>query len=52
MKKPKAAIINEIEEDFRIAYQGVEITHGGKFGVYTALFITKALTKLKHTLPR
>ncbi|TPG37884.1 phytoene/squalene synthase family protein [Flavobacterium pectinovorum] len=47
----KTAIINEIEEDFRIAYQGiVKLPIEAKFGVYTAfVYYKKLLTKLKKT---
>lgn len=47
----KTAIINEIEEDFRIAYQGiVKLPMEAKFGVYTAyVYYGKLLTKLKNT---
>jgi phytoene synthase len=47
----KTAIINEIEEDFRIAYQGiVKLPMEAKFGVYTAfVYYKKLLTKLKNT---
>lgn len=47
----KTAIINEIEEDFRIAYQGIiKLPMEAKFGVYTAfVYYKKLLTKLKNT---
>lgn len=47
----KTAIINEIEEDFRIAYQGiVKLPIEAKFGVYTAfIYYKKLLKKLKKT---
>jgi phytoene synthase len=47
----KTAIINEIEEDFRIAYQGiVKLPIEAKFGVYTAyIYYKKLLKKLKNT---
>ncbi|MCD0466563.1 phytoene/squalene synthase family protein [Flavobacterium sp. ENC] len=47
----KTEIINEIEEDFRIAYQGiVKLPMEAKFGVYTAfVYYKKLLTKLKKT---
>jgi phytoene/squalene synthetase len=50
-EKAKTAIINEIEEDFRIAYQGiVKLPMEAKFGVYTAfVYYKKLLTKLKNT---
>ncbi|MBC5841267.1 phytoene/squalene synthase family protein [Flavobacterium sp. F-380] len=47
----KTAIITEIEEDFRVAYQGiVKLPMEAKFGVYTAyVYYKKLLTKLKNT---
>lgn len=50
-EKSKAAIINEIEEDFRIAYQGIiKLPIEAKFGVYTAfVYYKKLLKKLKNT---
>lgn len=47
----KTAIIEEIEEDFRIAYQGiVKLPIEAKFGVYTAyIYYKKLLKKLKNT---
>jgi phytoene synthase len=47
----KTAIINEIEEDFRVAYQGiVKLPMEAKFGVYTAfIYYKKLLKKLKNT---
>ncbi|TDO69833.1 phytoene/squalene synthetase [Flavobacterium chryseum] len=47
----KTTIINEIEEDFRIAYQGiVKLPMEAKFGVYTAfIYYRKLLKKLKNT---
>ena len=47
----KTAIINEIEEDFRIAYQGiVKLPIEAQFGVYTAfVYYKKLLKKLKNT---
>ncbi|WP_269237273.1 phytoene/squalene synthase family protein [Flavobacterium flavigenum] len=47
----KTAIINEIEEDFRVAYQGiVKLPIEAKFGVYTAfIYYKKLLKKLKNT---
>lgn len=50
-EKSKAAIILEIEEDFRIAYQGiVKLPIEAKFGVYTAfVYYKKLLKKLKNT---
>lgn len=50
-EKSKAAIILEIEEDFRVAYQGiVKLPIEAKFGVYTAfVYYKKLLKKLKNT---
>ncbi|PBJ13618.1 phytoene/squalene synthase family protein [Flavobacterium sp. ACN6] len=47
----KEQIIKEIEEDFRIAYQGiVKLPIEAKFGVYTAyVYYRKLLKKLKNT---
>jgi phytoene/squalene synthetase len=47
----KNTIIAEIEEDFRIAYQGiVKLPIEAKFGVYTAfVYYKKLLKKLKNT---
>ncbi|MNQ40537.1 15-cis-phytoene synthase [compost metagenome] len=47
----KTTIIKEIEEDFRIAYQGiVKLPIEAKFGVYTAyIYYKKLLKKLKNT---
>jgi phytoene/squalene synthetase len=47
----KTAIINEIEEDFRIAYQGIlKLPIEAQFGVYTAfVYYKKLLKKLKKT---
>lgn len=47
----KNQIIKEIEEDFRIAYQGiVKLPIEAKFGVYTAyIYYRKLLKKLKNT---
>ena len=47
----KTQIIKEIEEDFRIAYQGiVKLPMEAKFGVYTAyIYYKKLLKKLKNT---
>ena len=44
-------IIAEIEEDFRIAYQGiVKLPMEAKFGVYTAyVYYKKLLKKLENT---
>lgn len=50
-EKDKTQIINEIEEDFRIAYNGiVKLPIEAKFGVYTAyIYYKKLLQKLKNT---
>lgn len=47
----KTQIIKEIEEDFRVAYQGiVKLPMEAKFGVYTAyIYYKKLLKKLKNT---
>ncbi|MFE3868624.1 phytoene/squalene synthase family protein [Flavobacterium sp. LS2P90] len=47
----KSAIINEIEEDFRVAYQGIlKLPIEAKFGVYTAfVYYKKLLKKLENT---
>ncbi|CAD0002687.1 phytoene/squalene synthase family protein [Flavobacterium chungangense] len=47
----KKLIINEIEEDFKVAYQGiVKLPMEAKFGVYTAfIYYKKLLKKLKNT---
>lgn len=47
----KCTIINEIEEDFRIAYEGiVRLPIEAQFGVYTAfVYYKKLLKKLKST---
>ncbi|HSN47173.1 MAG TPA: phytoene/squalene synthase family protein [Flavobacterium sp.] len=47
----KKMIIDEIEEDFRIAYQGiVKLPMEAKFGVYTAfVYYRKLLKKLENT---
>lgn len=47
----KTAIINEIEEDFRVAYEGiVKLPIEAKFGVYTAfVYYKKLLKKLENT---
>ncbi len=47
----KTQIIKEIEEDFRVAYQGiVKLPIEAKFGVYTAyVYYRKLLKKLKNT---
>ena len=50
-EKAKTAIINEIEEDFKVAYQGiVKLPIEAKFGVYTAfVYYKKLLKKLEKT---
>ncbi|WP_338647827.1 phytoene/squalene synthase family protein [Flavobacterium sp. KS-LB2] len=50
-EKAKTAIINEIEEDFRVAYEGiVKLPIEAKFGVYTAfVYYKKLLKKLENT---
>lgn len=50
-EKAKTAIINEIEEDFKVAYQGiVKLPIEAKFGVYTAfVYYKKLLKKLENT---
>ncbi|MFW0738970.1 phytoene/squalene synthase family protein [Flavobacterium sp. T12S277] len=50
-EEAKNTIIAEIEEDFRIAYQGiVKLPIEAKFGVYTAyIYYRKLLQKLKNT---
>ncbi|SHN14725.1 phytoene/squalene synthase family protein [Flavobacterium xinjiangense] len=47
----KRTIINEIEEDFRVAYQGIlKLPIEAKFGVYTAfVYYKKLLKKLENT---
>ena len=47
----KKMIIDEIEEDFRIAYQGIiKLPMEAKFGVYTAfVYYRKLLKKLENT---
>ena len=47
----KTIIINDIEEDFRIAYQGIiKLPIEAKFGVYTAfIYYKKLLKKLQNT---
>jgi hypothetical protein len=48
-EKAKTAIINEIEEDFRIAYQGI-VNYLEASLVFTLLcLLQKLLTKLKNT---
>ncbi|WPR71059.1 phytoene/squalene synthase family protein [Flavobacterium sp. NG2] len=50
-EKSKKSIIDEIEEDFKIAYQGiVKLPIEAKFGVYTAyVYYKKLLYKLEKT---
>ena len=50
-EKAKAMIISEIEEDFRVAYEGiVKLPVDAKFGVYTAyVYYQKLLNKLEKT---
>lgn len=50
-EKSKKAIITEIEEDFRMAYQGIsKLPMEAKFGVYTAyVYYKKLLNKLEKT---
>lgn len=50
-EKSKATIISEIEEDFRVAYQGIiKLPVDAKFGVYTAyVYYQKLLNKLDKT---
>lgn len=50
-EKAKTAIINEIEEDFKVAYKGiVKLPIEAKFGVYTAfVYYKKLLKKLENT---
>jgi len=50
-EKAKMAIISEIKEDFKIAYQGiVKLPIEAKFGVYTAfVYYKKLLKKLENT---
>jgi phytoene/squalene synthetase len=50
-EKAKNDIIKEIEEDFRVAYQGIlELPIEAKFGVYTAfVYYKKLLKKLENT---
>ncbi|MFB9077064.1 phytoene/squalene synthase family protein [Flavobacterium procerum] len=47
----KTAIINEIEDDFKMAFQGIiKLPIEAKFGVYTAyIYYKKLLKKLKNT---
>jgi phytoene/squalene synthetase len=50
-EKAKRMIIDEIEEDFSVAYQGIiKLPIEAKFGVYTAfVYYKKLLKKLKNT---
>ena len=50
-EKSKLMIIKEIEEDFKVAYQGiVKLPIEAKFGVYTAfVYYNKLLKKLENT---
>lgn len=50
-EQSKIEIINEIEEDFRIAFEGIiKLPIEAKFGVYTAyVYYKKLLKKLKNT---
>ena len=50
-EKSKLMIIKEIEEDFKVAYQGiVKLPVEAKFGVYTAfVYYNKLLKKLENT---
>jgi phytoene/squalene synthetase len=50
-EEAKKAIITEIQEDFRVAYQGiVKLPIEAKFGVYTAyVYYKKLLNKLEKT---
>ena len=50
-ERSKLLIIKEIEEDFRVAYQGiVKLPEEAKFGVYTAfVYYSKLLKKLENT---
>jgi hypothetical protein len=50
-EEAKNNIINEIEEDFRVAYQGIlKLPIEAKFGVYTAfVYYKKLLKKLEST---
>ncbi len=50
-EKSKQAIISEIEEDFKIAFQGItKLPIEAKFGVYTAyVYYKKLLNKLEKT---
>ena len=50
-EKAKTAIIQEIQEDFKVAYQGIiKLPIEAKFGVYTAfVYYKKLLKKLEKT---
>jgi 15-cis-phytoene synthase len=50
-EKSKLMIIKEIEEDFKVAYQGIlKLPEEAKFGVYTAfVYYSKLLKKLENT---
>ena len=50
-KEDKEKIIEEIEEDFRVAYTGIiQLPKGARLGVYTAyVFYNQLLRKLKKT---
>ena len=50
-EQSKKAIINEIEEDFKVAFQGItKLPIEAKFGVYTAyVYYKKLLKKLEKT---
>jgi hypothetical protein len=50
-EEAKNSIIKEIEEDFRVAYEGiVKLPIEAKFGVYTAyVYYKKLLNKLENT---
>lgn len=50
-EQSKMSIINEIEEDFKIAFEGIiKLPIEAKFGVYTAyVYYKKLLKKLKNT---
>lgn len=50
-EKAKSMIISEIEEDFRVAYEGIiKLPVDAKFGVYTAyVYYQKLLNKLEKT---
>lgn len=50
-EKAKKMIINEIQEDFEVAYQGIlKLPIEAKFGVYTAfVYYKKLLKKLENT---